>query len=168
VKAILISATALAFLLTSTQSSPAEENLASSIVGVWKMTSWTRKEVATGKISKTYGEHPVGYNVYARNGRVLVFAVAEGRKTPAKPDPSDAERIELFKSMFAYSGAYKVEGNNKLVYRIDGSWNQTWTGTDLTRQVEIAGNKLTIETAPFKSVTDGQDIVVTTTYERAE
>jgi Lipocalin-like domain len=133
-----------------------------------RIGSWTRKQVATGKTSKTYGEHPVGYNVYTRNCRVLVFAVAEGHKTPARPDPSDAERIDLFKSMFAYSGTYRAEGNNKLVYRIDGSWNQSWTGTDLTRHVEIAGNKLTIETPPFKSVQDGQDIVVTTTYERAE
>jgi Lipocalin-like domain len=90
-----------------------------------------------------------------------VFAVAEGRKVPAKPELSDAERIDLFKSMFAYSGNYKVEGNNKLVYHIDGLWNQSWTGTDLTRQVEIAGTKLTIETSPFKSALDGQDIVVT-------
>jgi hypothetical protein len=166
VKRTLISAVALAFLLTSAQPAAAED-LASSIVGVWKMTSWTRRDVATNKTSKLYGEQPVGYNVYTRNGRVLVFAVAEGRKAPTKPDPSDAERVDLFKSMFAYSGTYKVEGN-KLVYHVDGSWNQSWTGTDLTRQVEIAGNKLTIVTPPFKSVLDGQDIVVTTTYERAE
>ena len=166
-KRTLISAAALAFLLTLGQPAAAQD-LASSIVGVWKMISWTRKDVATGKTSKLYGEQPVGYNVYTRNGRVLVFAVAEGRKAPTKPEPSDAERIDLFKSMFAYSGTYKAEGNNKLVYRIDGSWNQSWTGTDLTRKVEIAGNKLTIVTPPFKSVLDGQEIVVTTTYERAE
>jgi hypothetical protein len=116
----------------------------------------------------SFGEHPVGYNIYTRNGRVLVFTVAEGRKTPAKPDPSDAERIDLFKSMFGYSGTYKVDGNNSLVYHIDSSWNQSWTGTDQTRQVQISGNKLTIVTPPFKSVQDGQEIVVTTTYERVE
>jgi hypothetical protein len=42
----------------------AVQDLASSIVGVWKFTSWTRKEVSTGKTSKLFGEQPVGYNVY--------------------------------------------------------------------------------------------------------
>jgi hypothetical protein len=166
-KRTLTSSVALAFLLTLAQSASAED-LASSIVGVWKLTSWTRNDVATNKTSKLYGEHPEGYNVYTRNGRVFVLGLAEGRKAPTKPELSDAERIDLFKSMYAYSGTYKVEGNSKLVYHVDGSWNQSWTGTDLTRQVEIAGNKLTIVTPPFKSVLDGQDIVVTTTYERAE
>jgi hypothetical protein len=166
-KRTLISAATLAFLLTSAQPASAQD-LASSIVGTWKMTSFTRKEMGTGKTVKQYGEQPVGYNIYTKGGRVVVFAVAEGRKAPAKPDPTDAERAELFKTMFAYSGTYKVEGNNKLVYRLDGSWNQSWAGTDLVRQVEIAGNKLTVTTPTFKSVLDGQDIVVTTTFERVE
>jgi hypothetical protein len=166
-KRTLTSSVALAFLLTLAQPAAAED-LASSIVGVWKLTSFTRNDVGTNKTSKPFGERPGGYNVYTRNGHVLVFGLAEGRRAPAKPDLSDAERIDLFKSMYAFSGTYKVEGNNKLVYHVDGSWNQSWTGTDLTRQVEIAGNKLTIVTPPFKSVADGLDIVVTTTYERAE
>ena len=91
------------------------------------------------------------------------------RKTPAKPDPTDSERAELFKRLFAYSGTYKTEGNNKLGYNVDGSWNQSWTGTDLLRQVEITSTKLlTITTPPFESVVDGKEIVVTTTYERVE
>jgi hypothetical protein len=155
-------AVALAFLLTWAKPAAAQD-LASSIVGVWKMTSFTSKEMGTGKTIKLYGEQPVGYNMYTKGGRVLVFAVA------AKPDPTDSERAELFKSLYAYSGTYKTEGNNKLVSHVDGSWNQSWTGTDLVRQVEITGTKvLTITTPPFKSVMDGQEIVVTTTYERVE
>jgi hypothetical protein len=167
VKRTLISAVALSFLLTLAEPAAAED-LASSIVGVWKLTSFTRNYVGTNKTGKPFGEQPGGYNVYTRNGHVFVFGLAEGRKAPTKPVPSDAERIDLFKSMYAFSGTYKVEGNNKLVYHVDGSWNQSWTGTDLTRQIEIAGNKLTIVTPAFKSDVDGQDIVVTTTYERAE
>jgi Lipocalin-like domain len=121
-----------------------------------------------GQGSKLYGDQPVVYNIYTKGGRVIVFAVAEGRKAPAKAEPTDAERIDLFKTMYAFSGTYKVEGNNKLVHRIDGSWNQSWTGTDLTCLVEIAGDKQKIDTVPFKSVLDGQEIVVATTFERVE
>jgi hypothetical protein len=167
VKRTLISTGALTFLLTLAQPAAAED-LASSIVGVWKLTSFTRNDVGTNKTSKPYGERPGGYNVYTRNGHVFVFGLAEGRRAPTKPDISDAERTDLFKEHVCVFRAYRVEGNNKLVYHVDGSWNQSWTGTDLTRQVEIAGNKLTIVTPPFKSVADGLDIVVTTTYERAE
>jgi hypothetical protein len=165
-KRILISAAAIAFALSLAQPAAAED-LASSIVGTWKMTSFIRKDVGTGKTIKEYGEQPVGYNMYTKGGLLLVFAVAEGRKAPATPNPTDAERIELFNTMYGYSGTYKVEGN-KLVYRVDGSWNQRWTGTDVVRQAEIAGNKLTIVTPTFKGIMDGQDIVVTTTFERVE
>jgi hypothetical protein len=167
VKRILVSTMTLALAATLARPVPAQD-LASQIDGTWKLTSFTRQEVATGKVSKLYGDQPVGYNVYTKGGRVIVFAVAEGRKAPAKAEPTDAERIDLFKTMYAFSGNDKVEGNNKLVYRIDGSWNQSWTGTDLTRLVQIAGDKLKFDTVPFKSVLDGQEIVVTTTFERVE
>ena len=52
--------------------------------------------------------------------------------------------------------------------RVDASWNQSWTGTEQVRQIEIAGNKLTIITPPFKSMIDGVEQIVTTTYERVE
>ena len=81
--------------------------------------------------------------------------------------PTDAERIELFKSMFAWGGIYKIEGN-KIIFDVDIAWVQSWVGTTRTYQVEMASNKLTVTTPPFKSTLDGQDIVVVTTYERAE
>jgi hypothetical protein len=165
-KRTLSSAAALAFVLTWVQPA-ASEDLASSIVGVWKNTSFVRKEVATGKTATTYGEHPSGYAYYTKGGHFLVFTVAQDRKKNEKADPTDAERIELFKSMFGWGGTYKTEGN-KVVYNVDIAWVPSWVGTTRTYQVETAINKLTVTTPPFKSVSDGQDIVVVTTYERVE
>ena len=155
--AMLISATSIA----------AAQDLASSIVGTWKMTSYARKEVATGKTAATFGEHPSGYSYYTKGGRYLTFAVTQDRKKNEKADPTDAERIELFKSMYAWGGTYKIEGN-KVIYTVDIAWVPSWVGNTRTSQVEIASNKLTLTTSPFKSTLDGQDIVVVTTYERAE
>jgi hypothetical protein len=62
---------------------------------------------------------------------------------------------------------YKTEGN-KVIYSVDIAWIPSWIGTTRTSQVEMVGNKLTATTPPFKSTLDGQDIVVVTTYERAE
>lgn len=162
----LTSAAALAFLLTWAQAAAAQD-LASSIVGMWKMTSFVRKEVATGKTAATYGEHPSGYAYYTKGGRFLIFTVAQDRKKNEKAELTDAERIELFKSMFGWGGTYKTEGD-KVVYNVDIAWVPSWVGTTRTYQVEMASNKVTVTTPPFKSVTDGQDIVVVTTFERTE
>ena len=166
-KRALMSAVVFAFILILPEPLAAQD-LASSIVGTWKLTSFARKEVATGKTAATYGEHPSGYAYYTRGGHFLIFAVTEGRKKNEKiAAPTDAERIELFKSMFAWGGTYKTDGS-KVIFDVDIAWVQSWVGTTRTYQVEVAGNKLTVTTPPFKSPTDGQDIVVITTYERAE
>jgi hypothetical protein len=115
-------------LLTFTQPTAAQD-VSSSIVGVWKMTSFTRKESATGKIVKSYGERPAGIVIYTKGGHFAAFVAGQERKAPAKADPTDAERIELFKSMYGFGGTYKVDGN-KLVTHLETSWIQAWTGTD--------------------------------------
>ena len=46
-----------------------------------------------------------------------------------KPGLGDAERAQLHKSMLAYSGRYRVEGN-QFVTTVDVSWNEAWNGTE--------------------------------------
>src|SRR5262245_57917060 len=87
-------------------------------------------------------------------------------KTPASPF-TDADRIALFHTLSAASGTYKVEGNT-LTVTYTTSWNQTWTGVTQRRQIEIAGNKLTITSEPVKSTQTGKDIIFVATYERVE
>ena len=109
-KRALMSAVVFTFLLMLLEPLAAQD-LASSIVGTWKLTSFVRKELATGKSATTYGEHPSGYAYYTKAGRFLIFAVTQDRTKNEKADPTDAERVELFKSMFAWGGTYKTEGN---------------------------------------------------------
>ncbi len=159
-------ALALGLLVASAYSALAE-HLASSIVGLWKVTSFARKEVATDKVEHPYGEHPGGYLLYSRGGHHMYFVVGEDRRSPAAPTPTDAERAELFKGLAVYSGTYKVEGNT-IVAHLDAAWIPSWTGTERRIQAELSGNKLTFTSMPFKSVTTGQDIVSITTAERVE
>jgi Lipocalin-like domain len=88
-KRALMSAVVFAFLLMLLEPLAAQD-LASSIVGTWKLTSFARKEVATGKTAATYGEHPPGYAYYTKGGHFLVFAVTQDRKKNEKADPTDA------------------------------------------------------------------------------
>src|SRR5258705_1534785 len=94
-KRALMSAVAIAFLLMLPERSAAQD-LTSSIVGTWKLTSFARNEVATGKTAAMYGEHPTGYAYYTKGGHFLIFAVAQDRKMNEEiAAPTDAERIDF-------------------------------------------------------------------------
>jgi hypothetical protein len=162
----LISAVALAFLLTLQSPAPAQD-LASQVVGVWKLSSQLRKEVATGATLASYGEKPIGHLIVSRGGHSTFVIVGTDRKAPASPNLTDAERIELFKTLAFGSGTYKV-GGNKVVTHYDTSWHQLWTGRDISVQAEIEGKTLTFTSDPFKASIDGKEIVVVTTWERVE
>jgi len=157
---------ALVFLVTGLESVSAQD-LATSIVGTWKLTDLVRKEVATGAFVKTFGENPTGHIVYTKGNRAVWFFVANKRSAPAGPNPTDAEQGELFRTMAGCSELYRVEGN-KIVGRCDASWNQSWTGIEGTSTADIVGKKLTLTSTPFKSAIDGKEVVVMTTWERAE
>jgi lipocalin-like protein len=134
---------------------------------VWKLRSQVRKEVATGATLNSYGEKPTGHLIITRGGHSAFIVVGTDRKAPASPNLTDAERIELFKTMAFGSGTYKVEGN-KFATHYDTSWHQLWTGRDISSQAEINGNTLTNTSEPFKSSIDGKEVVVVTTWERLE
>ena len=74
----------------------------------------------------------------------MVGLVTAETRTPAK---TDAERAELFKSMLAYSGKYRVEGK-QFVTTVDMSWNEAWNGTEQRRFWKIEDGKLFIESSP--------------------
>ena len=151
--------------LSLPQSAPAQD-LQSSVVGVWKLSSITRTDPQSGEVTNSYGEQPVGYLVYTKAGRVFAFLVGSDRKPPGKAEPSDSERAELFKSMVGYTGTYRVEGG-KVIVRADASWNQSWTGVDRTQMTEVVGNRLTI-TATVKSSRDGREILTANVWGRVE
>ncbi len=158
-----ISTIALAFVLTLAQPAAAQDP-ASSIVGVWKLTSFARKEVGTDKSVQPYGERPTGYRIHTRGGHAFYMFFAESRKALG-PGPTDADRAELFRTMAVAGGTYKVEGN-KVVFQSEVSAAVS-TGA-LTYRFEIAGKTLTMTTNPVKNPATGSENVFVTTYERAE
>jgi hypothetical protein len=65
----------------------------------------------------------------------------------------------LFSSLGSGAGIYKIEGDGSLSINWDASWSQWWTGRTQKRKVEIEGNKMTITSAPTKSVATGREII---------
>jgi hypothetical protein len=161
---MLLSALALSAALPS----PARaQDLAKSMAGVWKLTSYIRQEVASGETSKLFGDAPPGYAHYTPGGRFLIHFTRQHRTTNKGSELTDAESLEAFKTMVSWAGTYRTDGD-KVFYQVEVAYVPSWVGTVRTSRAQVAGNTLTVTTLPFKSRLDGKDIVVATVWERQE
>ena len=116
-----------------------------ALVGSWKLVSYQRV-LDNGQPQNGLGEHPKGFVILTPEGRAVLLTTADGRKAAT----SDAGRAELWKSMVAYSGKYRVEGGD-FVTSVDVSWNEEWNGTEQRRHFRIEGDKLILTTSPAPS-----------------
>jgi 3-carboxy-cis,cis-muconate cycloisomerase len=145
----------LAACVAPKQETPSTQN-ASQVLGTWKLRSYEREEVASGRRHNQFGEHPDGYLGYAPEGRMYAIFTRRDRIIPADVVPTDEEGVQLLGSMVAYAGTYTL-GDRQVVHHIDISWNQGWTGTDQIRFFDLDGDTLTITTAPYRSYSDGKE-----------
>ena len=134
------------FLILLALSSPVLGANADNLIGTWKLVSW-QVIVENESPQNVFGLHPKGFLILTREGRIMVLTTAESRRIGMR----DAERAALHKSMLAYSGKYRVAGND-LITVVDASWNEEWNGTEQKRHFRIEGDKLFIESAPAPSI----------------
>ncbi len=118
--------------------------------GTWRMCSWTREVVATGETSDALGPEPWGWITYTPESRMMVLVVQSGRPSPSRMPPSDGEKVALFDGMVAYAGTYTVD-DEKVVHRLEESWNQAWTGSELVRFHRLDGKTLTLRSAAART-----------------
>ena len=114
---------------------------AEKIAGIWKLQSWEAEEVETKERSVVFGDQPNGFLILTPEGHLMGLLTAQGRKPPQ----NEAER-----SMLAYSGRYRVEGD-KFVTKVDVAWNKTWVGTEQARDYKIDGNRLVAMSPPGRT-----------------
>jgi Lipocalin-like domain len=60
-----------------------------------------------------------------------------------KPAKTAQERAELFTTLIAYTGTYRVEAD-KWTTKVDVSWIPEWVGTDQVRTLTVDGERLTV------------------------
>ena len=116
------------------------------LVGNWRLVSW--QVVSEDGAKYLFGPKPNGYLIVTREGRAMAITTAQVRT----PGDTDAERAALHKSMLAYTGKYRVEGN-EFITTVDASWNEAWNGTEQRRRFRFEGDRFFIETAPAPSIT---------------
>ncbi len=149
-KALLFTVTksdvvALALIAAVAFSVPARAADPAALIGNWKLVSW--QVVVGDETQNPFGSHPKGYLILTREGRSMALTTAVDRK----PGDGVAERAALQKSMLAYSGKYRVEGDD-FVTTVDISWNEIWNGTEQRRHYRIEGDQLFIDSAPAPSM----------------
>jgi hypothetical protein len=123
------------------------------------------QETESRAIHKPLGDHPLGLITYTADAHMAFIMADPSRKPAATPQATDAEAATLYRTMTVYSGTYHLDGD-KLTNHAEVAWNQSWNGTDLHPIVAIAGNTLTVTTAPFVSPFYGKEIVSTLVFER--
>jgi hypothetical protein len=138
------------------------------LAGTYRLISYQRTIVATGETEDIFGKAPQGYITYGRDGRMMVLLVADGRPKPKDAETmTDRERLDLFKTMPAYSGTYDFDG--KIVkHHIDVSWNQIWSGTHQLRHVRFDGRKVIITNDAHPHSLDGKMSVAVLTFEKVD
>ena len=122
------------------------------LVGTWKLVSaWSTRP--NGERVALYGEHPMGFLTYTREGRMTAILSDSERPRLSSEDRlavPTAERAAAFSSFIAYSGTFRIEGD-RVIHHVEISWLQNWVGTDQVRQMRLEGNRLTLR-APMRTL----------------
>ena len=156
----------LALLALAAGGLSANAESANPLVGTWRLLSFTSEILQTKRVMNPFGAHPDGLLTYTADGRMILILINPSRQPPAAPAPTDAEAVRMYRTMIAYAGTYRVDGN-RVVHHIQIAWNQRWAGTDQQRFFKIEGDRLTITTAPLKStVLHGETVVSSLVLER--
>ncbi len=114
------------------------------IVGVWKLVSVMYEGHETKTLTPVLGDNPKGYQIATPDGRWLALATPVDRRIPK----TDEERALAFRTMIAYSGRYRIEGNT-ITTKVEVAWNESWVGGEQVRHIRFEGDKLFIESPPM-------------------
>ncbi len=110
-----------------------------TIEGAWKIVSYDIEFQDNGERRSPLGTRPNGYLIFSPQGRMMVYLEADGRKAPK----TDEERVAAYRTLMAYTGKYRVQGN-KLITNVDGAWNVEWIGTEQERSFSLNGDRLSV------------------------
>jgi hypothetical protein len=152
---------AAGFIFTIAVVSAHAQDAAPRLLGVWKFVALQSEDIETGKKTDVYGLNPTGYLIYLPNGRMFALGTPSNRKAGT----TDEERSTLYRTMFAYSGTYKLEGD-QISHFVDVSADPAAVGTTLVRKFSLDGEQLSIVTAPFQSRVSGRPTVTTLVWNK--
>jgi len=135
-------------------------------LGTWKLVSITRHTIPQTVVTEPYGSELTGYINYAADGRMMVIIIENDRPTPQIEPISATDIKTLFDTLCSYAGTYTIHPDY-VIHHVDISWNQSWTGTDLTRYYQLTANNRLILTVPaFLDPKSGKHVIDSYTWEK--
>ena len=132
------------------------------LAGSWKLI-YIKTEIAdTKEIVDVFGPDPLGYGVFTVDGRWIVIITASGLTEP----DNDQQRAAVYNALGAYSGRYKLEGN-QLTIKVDVASNPGAIGREQIRFAALNGDRLVL-TAPRDRLRrlQGREGIGVVTWER--
>jgi hypothetical protein len=140
---------------------------ADSVVGTWRLVSWTEEETESKTVHKMFGDHPNGLLTLTADDRMMLIMTDPNRKPPAQPPKAtDAEAAQLYQTMIAFAGRYKTEGDKLIIYpEIDA--RQTFNGTEQVRFFEVNGDRLQYKFTIVSGIS-GKQIVGNLVWDRVK
>ena len=107
------------------------------LVGSWKVSSfWIEFENSNDR-DEPYGANPDGYVVLTET-RLTAVITGPNRKPSQSAD-------QLFDSMMAYSGRYRLQSDDCFVTTVDSAWLPAWLGTEQVRYFKINREELLVK-----------------------
>jgi hypothetical protein len=134
--------------LAAAQNLRATPDARAQFLGVWKLISYESKP-SGGEVRQVYGPNPIGRITYDKAGRMSAFLMRPGRKGPQSARNATVDELREVQSGFvAYFGTFDVdEASHTVVHHVVGALNPSWPGTDLKRNYEFSGDRLTLTAA---------------------
>jgi Lipocalin-like domain len=145
------------------------------LAGIRNILTSPQANILNDKIApETSSPNPIRSKTYSTEERVN--ACNEGKIRAEYGDRLKVEdwgkataeqRAALFKTFWAYAGTYTFNGST-IEHHVDTSWNATWTGTTVIRDVAQDGNHIVLTTRPQVRFSDGKMNVITLTWEKVK
>ncbi|MBT2869738.1 lipocalin-like domain-containing protein [Chromobacterium violaceum] len=112
------------------------------LCGSWRLVSFDLELQESGERTQPWGEDPNGHLIFGADGRMMVLVAARARE----PGDTDAQQAVLFRTLMAYAGRYRVDGD-RFIIKVDTCWNEGWNGTEQERFYRLDGDVLDVFTA---------------------
>lgn len=112
------------------------------LVGTWHLERFEIEFQDGGRREPSMGMRPNGRFIFTADGWASSVITAENRHA----GPTEAEQAALMRSLIALSGRYTVQAD-RLLFDVDISWNEAWTGARQERFIDLDGDRLNLSTA---------------------
>ena len=142
------------FGLAAMAATPATAAPRSQFVGVWNLVSFERT-ASDGAVTRPYGDTPIGRITYDKAGRMSAQLMRPGRRhsslaqannsTDSLRGATNEDLREMVNGFAAYYGTFDVDVAQKVViHHVKGALLPNWVGTDLRRNYEFSGKRLSL------------------------